>query len=147
MAKKTFRCRIVTPSASLLDEAVTYASVPAWDGLIGFLPGRAPILAKLGVGELHVRLGDEKGAGGERSYAVDGGVVQMQDDTLTVLAEYAAPAELITPNEAEAELKSVLAKTPSGEGPAKMISQERLNRERQRARVKVRLAKPGNSTV
>ncbi len=43
MAQKTFRCKVVTPTASLLDEPVAYASVPAWDGLFGVLPGRAPI--------------------------------------------------------------------------------------------------------
>ncbi len=141
MAKKTFRCRLVTPSASLLDEPVSYASVPAWDGLIGFLPGRAPILAKLGCGELQVRLESDKGAGEERSYAVDGGVVQMQSDTLTILAEFAAPVDQISAQAAEAELKAAMGKQVTTEGPARTAAQERLSRERERARMKVRLAK------
>lgn len=142
MAKKTFRCKLVTPSASLIDEAVSYASVPAWDGLIGFLPGRAPILAKLGCGELQLRVADsDKGAGGERSFAVDGGVVQMQNDTLTILAEYAAAAEQINATDAESELKAAMSKSVSVEGPARAAAQERLNRDRDRARVKVRIAK------
>ncbi|GMV26539.1 MAG: hypothetical protein AMXMBFR58_25700 [Phycisphaerae bacterium] len=142
MAKKSFRCRLVTPSASLLDDQVTYASVPAWDGLMGFLPGRAPILAKLGCGELALRFADsEKGSGGDRSYVVDGGVVQMQGETLTILAEYAAAADQINPADAEAELRAALAKHPAGEGAAREISKDRLDRERERARVKVRIAK------
>lgn len=140
MAKKTFRCRLVTPTASLIDEAVTYASVPAWDGLMGFLPGRAPILAKLGCGELVLRFPDtDKGAGGERSYVVDGGVVQMQGETLTILAEYAEAAEQINPADAQVELKNAMAKSaPAGNDRA--IAQEKLDRERERARVKVRIA-------
>src|SRR6185295_9201082 len=30
LAKNSFRCRLVTPTASLVDEDVTYASIPAW---------------------------------------------------------------------------------------------------------------------
>ncbi len=140
MAKKTFRCRLVTPTASLIDEAVTYASVPAWDGLMGFLPGRAPILAKLGCGELVLRFPDtDKGAGGERSYVVDGGVLQMQGETLTILAEYAEAAEQINPADAQVELKNAMGKSaPSGNDRA--VAQEKLDRERERARVKVRIA-------
>ena len=142
MAKKSFRCKLVTPSASLLDDQVTYASVPAWDGLMGFLPGRAPILAKLGCGELLLRFADsDKGPGGERSYVVDGGVVQMQGDTLTILAEYAAAAEQINPADADVELKTAMSKSVTAQGTAKVIAQEKLDRERERARVKVRIAK------
>ena len=49
---KTFRCKLVTPSSALLDGQVSYANVPVWDGLMGIQPGRAPILARLGLGEL-----------------------------------------------------------------------------------------------
>jgi F-type H+-transporting ATPase subunit epsilon len=144
VAKKTFRCRLVTPTASIVDEAVTSASVPAWDGLIGFLPGRAPILAKLGCGELQLRFPDsEKGAGGERSYAVDGGVVQMQDDQLTILAEYAAAAESINPGDAEAELKALQGKTVPADAADKASAQDRLTRDRERARIKVKVARGG----
>jgi F0F1-type ATP synthase epsilon subunit len=107
---------------------------------MGFLPGRAPILAKLGCGELLLRFPDtDKGAGGERSYVVDGGVVQMQGETLTILAEYAEAAEQINPADAQVELKNVMAKSaPAGNDRA--VAQEKLDRERERARVKVRIA-------
>ena len=50
----TFRCTIVSPTNQLLDGEITYASIPLWDGLMGILPGRAPIVASLGTGELRV---------------------------------------------------------------------------------------------
>ncbi len=107
MAKKTFRCKLVTPAASLVNDEVTYASIPAWDGLMGVLPGRAPILARLGMGELKLAFPTtEKGAGGERSYFVDGGFIRMAADELMVLAENATPAEKLTVEAAEAELKA-----------------------------------------
>jgi F-type H+-transporting ATPase subunit epsilon len=82
---KTFRCRLITPAAQVLDDQVTYASVPAWDGLFGVLPGRAPIVAKLGKGTL--RLDYPSGApGASKWFKVEDGFVQMVNDKLTILA-------------------------------------------------------------
>ncbi len=43
----TFRCTIVTPSESLLDEEVTYVNLPAWDGQTGVMAATSPFLTKL----------------------------------------------------------------------------------------------------
>lgn len=142
MAKKSFRCKLVTPTASLVDEAVTYASIPAWDGLFGVLPGRAPILARLGVGELRLEFADSsKGTGGERSFLIDGGFVQMAGEQLMVLAERAVPVEQINAAEAEAELRKAEAKTVPDDAANKQAATAQLNRERQVARTKVHMAK------
>lgn len=101
------RCKLVTPSALLLDEPVTYASVPLWDGLMGFLPGRAPILGRLGLGELKISFPDStRGAGSTRRYFVEEGFVRMADNQLTILAEAAIPAEELTRSEVDAEIKA-----------------------------------------
>ncbi len=105
MAKEMI-CKLVTPSAAMLDDAITYASVPMWDGLMGFLPGRAPILARLGLGELKLTFADsKKGIGGTRSYYVEDGFVRMADNQLTILAEMAIPAEELTQADVSLELK------------------------------------------
>lgn len=134
----TFRCRLVTPAASLLDSEVTYASIPAWDGLMGFLPGRAPILARLGTGELTL---DVAGAGsGGRKFFVDGGFVQMNGQTLTILAERAMAAEAINASETQAELRSLEARTiPEGIANRTQLV-EALSKDKERARVKLRVA-------
>ncbi len=75
MAAKSFRCRLITPVAQVLDEQVVSAVIPAWDGLMGFLPDRAPIVAKLGLGELSLEFADSKGKGGSRSFLVEDGRV------------------------------------------------------------------------
>lgn len=91
MAKKSFECTIVTPTAALISGQVTYANVPAWDGQMGFQPGRAPILARLGKGDVRLDFADSKmGQGGTATYSVDGGFIQMADDKLVILAEKAA---------------------------------------------------------
>lgn len=132
----TFRCRLVTPAASLLDSEVAYASIPAWDGLMGFLPGRAPILARLGIGELTLETADKTA----RSFFVDGGFVQMNGQTLTVLAERAVPKEQLVASEVQAELKSLEARVVPDNAPNRQFQVEALNKDRERARVKLRVA-------
>ena len=80
MADKTFQFRLVTPQGKLIDAAATYASVPAHDGSIGFLPNRAPIVFKLGKGKLEVELAD-----GGKSFKIADGFGQMVDNRLTIL--------------------------------------------------------------
>lgn len=94
-----FQCVIVTPEQQALDESATQAIVPAWDGQIGILTDRAPLLVKLGVGALRVDL-----AGGRsRTFVIDGGIAQMKDNRLTVLTNEATAAEEIDAAAARAE--------------------------------------------
>lgn len=91
MAKKSFDCTLVTPQAAVVSGKVVYANVPAWDGQMGFQPGRAPILARLGAGELRLDFADsEKSQGGTTTYTIEGGFLKMSDDKLTILAEKAS---------------------------------------------------------
>jgi F-type H+-transporting ATPase subunit epsilon len=144
VAEKTFQCRLVTPSEQLLSEPVAYASVPAWDGLFGVLPGRAPILAKLGTGELTLEFpGGGGGRGGRRSYAIDGGFVQMSGNLLSILAERAVPAEKLVEGEVESDLRAAEGKA-AGETKDKGAAQ-RLTRERDWARVRLRVARGAKS--
>lgn len=84
----TFQCTLISPENKLFDEPVSYASVPAWDGLVGIAPGRAPLLAKLGEGVLRLDLAE----GGSRYFYIGGGFVQMQGDVLSILSSSARPA-------------------------------------------------------
>ena len=86
----SFQCTIVTPEAEVLDESVSGAVLPAHDGQVGILTGRAPLLVKLGVGELSLDT-----PGGAKRFFVDGGVAQMKGQTLTVLTNNAVPPEKI----------------------------------------------------
>ncbi|MBL8762479.1 MAG: F0F1 ATP synthase subunit epsilon [Phycisphaerae bacterium] len=139
---KSFRCRLVTPTASVFDETVSYASIPAWDGLFGVLPGRAPILARMGAGELRVDFPDSsKGQGGSRSYFVEGGFVQMAGEQLTVLAERATPVEQLSAADAQKELDALMAKSIPESVKERQAQVDRLNRDRDRARQKVALAR------
>jgi F-type H+-transporting ATPase subunit epsilon len=106
---KSFRCKLVTPSAALLDDTVRYASIPAHDGLMGIEAGHAAMLVKLGVGELRLEMADDAklGKGGTRSYAMNGGTLKVANDEVIILAEHAVPAEEINAADAEAELRKL----------------------------------------
>ena len=98
---ETLQCTLVTPSAQLLDEEITYASVPAWDGLIGIAPMRAPLLIKLEDGPLRLDFTQ----GGSRWFFVGGGFAQMQGNHLSLLTSEAVPGEDIVLRDAEGMLQ------------------------------------------
>jgi F-type H+-transporting ATPase subunit epsilon len=146
LADNTFHCRVVTPATKLVDDEVAYASVPAWDGLFGVLPGRAPLLARLGLGELKLTFPAQGSArGGDRSFLVDGGFVKMAENSLTILAERAIPAEELTVSEAEAEVAEAQARTVPADATDVASQNESVRHERARAALKLRLAKSAQS--
>ncbi len=133
---RSFRCRLITPVAQVLDEQATSAVVPAWDGLFGVLPNRAPIVAKLGLGELKIQFADsDKGKGGSRSFLVEDGFVQMVDNKLTILAARATPTESLSESEAQTELREAGARRPANSAEA-----QRVTADKARAQAKLRLA-------
>ena len=81
-----FQCDIVTPDREVFAESVQSVILPAHDGQVGILTGRAPLLVRLGSGTLTAR---PAGGGAEHTFAVRGGVAQMKGDKLTVLTEHA----------------------------------------------------------
>ncbi|HYE03378.1 MAG TPA: F0F1 ATP synthase subunit epsilon [Phycisphaerales bacterium] len=143
MAKNSFRTRLITPEAQVLDEPATYVQLPAHDGSMGFLPGRAPIVAKLGIGELRIDFADQaaggKGQGGSRSFLVEEGFAHMVENTLTVLATRATPVESIVEQTAQAELAEAEAR------PLAQVTdpgqRQRLTRQKEAARKKLALAR------
>ena len=105
----SFQCTVVTPESQALDESAEQVVLPAHDGQMGILTGRAPLLVKLGVGPLRVDLA----GGGKRLYLVDGGVAQMRDDKLTVLTTIATAADQIDVAAARADLQKAEAEQPA----------------------------------
>lgn len=141
MAAKTFRCRLITPVAKVLEEDVTYASVPGWDGLFGILPSRAPIVAKLGVGELRLDFPDQGGRGSSRSFLVEDGFVQMVNNRLTILAARAVPVESIDAATAQSELQEAESRALPESGATRIAAHQRREKDRAFARAKLRLAR------
>ena len=126
-----FRCTIVTPDRAVFDGAVSYVSLPAWDGQVGVMSGRAPLLARLGIGSLRLDLA----GGGTKWYLIDSGFAQVKDDVVTILSERAEAAEGIDPQQAREDLLAANARAVSSQ-----VDREEVEADQERARVRTRLA-------
>ena len=94
------QCVVVTPERTLFDELVDFVALPLYDGELGVLPGRTPLIGRLGYGELRTR-----DAGSTRRYFVDGGFAEVRDDVVTVLTNRAIPATQVDTAAAAQELE------------------------------------------
>ncbi|MCX7408918.1 MAG: F0F1 ATP synthase subunit epsilon [Planctomycetales bacterium] len=119
------RLVIVTPERTLFDEPVSALRFPLYDGDIGVLPGRLPLIGRLGSGELKVTA-----ASGEQSFFIDGGFAQVQGSVISLLTHRALPAKDLSVAEAEKQLASADAKVAKGdvEVTAKLADQQRARR-------------------
>jgi F-type H+-transporting ATPase subunit epsilon len=99
-----FKAVLITPESIILDAHVHAAQIPAYDGLVGILVNRAPLLAKLGTGILRLDLSMPGGGTGDtQRFLVSGGYAQMKGDELTILTNEAIPAEQVSPEMIAAE--------------------------------------------
>jgi len=81
----TLAVRLVSPQEEVFQGEAASVVAPAWDGMIGILPGHAAFITLLGHGELAI---DVPG-GGSQKYFVAGGVLKVEGNDLTILVEYA----------------------------------------------------------
>lgn len=87
---KTFQAQILTPEGALFEGDVTGVQVPGSEGNFLMLYDHAPIVSTLTVGAIVIK--EEKT---ETVYAVSGGFVEMNNNSLTLLAEKAVEASEI----------------------------------------------------
>src|SRR5262245_6340418 len=127
----TLQCVVVTPEATALDTPADFVALPLFDGEAGVAPGRAPLIGRLGYGELRVRTGRTT----KRLY-VDGGFVQVADNIVSVLTNRAVPAEKLDTAAVTAQLEAAISRPAAGR-------EELAIRERQilQARGQLRVAR------
>jgi F-type H+-transporting ATPase subunit epsilon len=87
---------IVTPERPLIHEVVDEVIMPAATGYLGVLPGHTPLLARLDVGQLSYRKGQET-----FYLVVAFGFAEVLPDRVTILARTAEKAEEIDLKRAE----------------------------------------------
>ncbi len=79
---------VISPEASVFEGDATAVIAPAYDGEVGILPRHAPFMTLLGDGRLTIRREGES-----KHLQVRGGFLQVVDDTVHVVAEYAEEAQ------------------------------------------------------
>src|SRR5512147_2680709 len=87
---------IVTPEKQLFSGAVDSVTVPSSQGYLGILPGHAPLLAELGIGEISYKRGERT-----EYFFCSWGFVEVLPERVVVLAQQAEPASEIDVNRAE----------------------------------------------
>ena len=129
----TLHCIIVTPEATALDTPANFVALPLFDGEAGVAPGRAPLIGRLGYGELRVRNGEQI-----TRFYVDGGFVQVADNIVSVLTNRAVPADRLNTAAASEQLRTAIGRSAAGQ-------EEMAIRDRQisQARGQLRVASRG----
>jgi F-type H+-transporting ATPase subunit epsilon len=89
----TLTVRLVSPEKEVFKGEAASLVAPAWDGLVGILPGHAAYITLLGHGSLTVDLP----GGGSNTLYVAGGVMKVEGNQATILVEYAGegPPEVL----------------------------------------------------
>jgi F-type H+-transporting ATPase subunit epsilon len=119
---KLLKVVVVTPEKAAFEGEAEFVVVPMFDGELGVLPGRSPLIGRLGAGELRLKTG----AAATRFY-VEPGFVQVSANVVTVLTAKALKAEAVTSATAEQAATTAEA-LPSGNAV------ERANKDRARER-------------
>ena len=96
-----FEIEIATPQRLLAREKVIRAQIPAKDGYIGVLPDHAALLSELGIGAMTYTTPDDH----RFSLAVGGGFLEIYNNVVRVLTDFAEKAQEIDVGAAEKDLK------------------------------------------
>jgi len=100
----TFQLEIVTPEKKVVATAAEEIQIPGKNGYLGILPGHAPLITELAVGEISFR--DASGSN-EQRLAVAWGFAEVLPDKVTILAETAErPSEIDVARAREAKTRA-----------------------------------------
>lgn len=134
MASEPIELIVVTPERQLLRRRVAEVQLPGADGYLGVLPGHAPLMTEIGIGELSY-----PGTAGKESahLALVRGFAEVLPDRVTVLAETAERAEEIDLARAEAARARAEKRLASGDTN---IDWDRASIALQRALIRIQVA-------
>jgi F-type H+-transporting ATPase subunit epsilon len=120
------RCEIVSQDRQVFSGDADMVIVPGTQGEMGILPNHAPLLSTLKFGILRVRF-----QGREQIFTIAGGVIEVQPDLITVMADAAENVQEIDINRAEAakrRAEEILKQGPSPDSDAYLRIESALRR-------------------
>ncbi len=95
MAEK-IKFKIVTPEKTVFEEEIDQVTLPTQEGEITVLPNHIPLISVLSPGELVIKKDNE-----EIDMAVSGGMIEVRNNEIVILADTAERAEEIDLKRAE----------------------------------------------
>jgi len=138
----TLTVSVVTPEGTAYEGQAAHVVVPAFDGEMAFFPMHAPLVGVLGYGELRIARTD----GVTEYFCLAGGVVQIADDEVSILAESVMPARAVDAAAAAQRLEEVRARSATGERELE-IRQAHEDEARAQLRVAARSAERNEPTA
>lgn len=127
------KLEIVTVERLLYSGEVDMVIAPGADGVMGILPHHAPLLTSLKFGDLMVRKAGEE----DLDFAIGGGIMEVQPDKVTVLADAAERADEINVERATAARDKAKKSLESGNLSADEVLKAELALHRAITRLKV----------
>ena len=131
---------IVTPEKQLLRGKAAGVQMPGENGYLGILPGHAPLMTELGIGELSY----QDGGGKPAHVAIVRGFAEVLPDRVTILAETAERAEEIDVQRAKNALARAEKRLASNDPN---IDWDRANIALQRALIRVQVGAKKRSAL
>ncbi len=104
MSSKKIKLKIATPEKLILEEEVDLVTLPTKMGAITVLPDHIPLISELKFGELLAQKEEE-----DMPFAIWGGIVEIKDNQVIVLADVAEFAEDIVLDKVEQAKKDAEA--------------------------------------
>jgi F-type H+-transporting ATPase subunit epsilon len=132
---------IVTPEKQLLHGKVADVQMPGENGYLGILPGHAPLMTELGIGELSYQ---DMSAKETTHVAIVRGFAEVLPDRVTVLAETAERAEEIDVQRAKDALARAEKRLASNDPN---IDWDRANIALQRALIRIQVGTKKRSAL
>ena len=129
----TFELEIVTPEKLVVKDVAEEAQIPGKTGYLGILPGHAPLITELGVGEITYRIG-----GMQKHISVAWGFAEVLPTKLTILAETAERPDEIDVTRAEKAKERCEKELTSG---ATDIDYDQVQAALERAETRIDVAK------
>jgi F-type H+-transporting ATPase subunit epsilon len=136
------RFELATPTRLVVGASADEVVVPGVEGSFGVLPGHAPLLSLVGIGEVMYRTGRE-----EHYLAVSGGFAEVGPDHVTILAETAERPDEIDVARARAARDRAEQRVRSPAGEALDVDRARAAADRAQARLQVAGRRPGGAAA
>lgn len=122
------KCVAVTPEKTVVEQEVKFVVVPLFDGEYGIAEDHAAVVGRIGAGEMRLTRPDDS----VENWYVEGGFVEVSDNVVSLLTNYACLMDALDVEVAKSRLDSVL----------KLQGSNEMNNEAVRvARIRLRLAK------
>jgi F-type H+-transporting ATPase subunit epsilon len=135
----TLHLQIITPDKKLVDEETDQVQIPGKSGYLGILPGHAPLITELAIGEISYNV-----RGSMQYIAVSWGFAEVLANRVTILADTAERAEDINvkrAEEARAKAQELLR------NPTPDMDYDEVNHALRRAEVRLEVAGKAGARV